>query len=340
MKIGTSFNRFVIEQQRQHPEATGDFTLLLGDIVSAIKHISHQVSQGALVGILGKSRSHNIHGERQSKLDLIAHDIMLESVAYSGLLAAAASEESEGICPIPGFSQKGRYLLVFDPLDGSSNISLNVSIGTIFAIYRRQQRDGEAVSEQDFLQPGDQQICAGYAIYGPSTMLVFTSGYGVHGFTLHRQVGEFLLTHPNISIPVNYPEFAINMSNERFWPESIRSYVRSNQQENKDGQGPRYNMRWIASLVAEVHRVLMRGGIFLYPADTRPGRDQGHLRLLYEAAPMAFIIEQAGGKSLGWNRRTLEERPLSLHQRVPLALGSRGEIDRYLKFLEDDKQKK
>ncbi len=329
MNLGVSFSRFIIEQQRLHPGASGDFTLLLSDIVKAIKAISFQVSHGPLHGILGKTAQKNIHGERQAKLDLIAHDLIVDTVEYSGLLAAMASEELDDIYQIPSDYPKGRYLLVFDPLDGSSNIATNVSVGTIFALYKCQEQSGE-VDASTFFQKGVKQVCAGYAIYGPATMLVFTTGHGVHGFTLDRQVGEFLLTHPDIKIPAGKKEFAINMSNQHFWSQKVKQYVKSNTLSNSDASGPMYNMRWIASLVAEVHRILMRGGIFLYPEDERPGRDDGHLRLLYEANPMSMIVENAGGKSITGSERVLELQPKALHQKVPLVLGCGQEVDRFL----------
>ncbi len=332
MHNGTSLTQFIIEEQRHIPGATGDFTSLLNDIVTACKVISNLVNHGALVGILGTAGTENVQGEVQKKLDVLSNEIFIKSNEWAGHLAAMASEEMEGIYPIPEKYPRGKYLLTFDPLDGSSNIDVNVSVGTIFSILRRP--GGGEVSERDFLQAGTQQVAAGYAIYGPATMLVLTTGNGVNGFTLDQNIGEFILTHPKMQIPADTAEFAINMSNLRFWEPPIRRYV----QECLDGkEGPRgkdFNMRWIASMVADVHRILTRGGVFMYPLDAKikAKGETGRLRLLYEANPMAFIVEQAGGGAITGRERILEVQPESLHQRVPVILGSKNEVERILAY--------
>jgi fructose-1,6-bisphosphatase I len=330
MSSGTTFTRFIIEEQRGIPGATGDFTSLLSDIITACKEISHAVNRGDLIGILGSADTENVQGETQQKLDVIANNTMVGAVEWTGHLAALASEEMEEIYPIPARYPKGKYLLIFDPLDGSSNINVNVSVGTIFSILRCP----EGVTNPtvaDFLQPGIRQVCAGYTIYGPSTMLVFTSGHGVHGFTLDKGVGEFILTHRNMQIPPDAQEFAINMSNQRFWEPSMQRYIQECLAGANGPRGKNFNMRWIASLVAEVHRILNRGGIFMYPRDTKSSQP-GRLRLLYEASPMAFIIEQAGGGASTAYERILDIQPTDLHQRVPLVLGARNEVERVVSY--------
>lgn len=326
MVNGTTFTRFLIEEQRGIRDATGDFTSLVNDIVTAIKEISHTVTRGNLIGVLGSAHSRNAQGEAQEKLDVIANNTILRAVEWTGLLAAIASEELEDVYPIPAAYPRGKYLLICDPLDGSSNINVNVSIGTIFSILHYR---GNAIPTlDDFLQPGVQQIGAGYAIYGPSTMLVFTSGHGVNGFTLDKGVGEFILTHRDMRIPPDTQEFAINMSNQRYWDSPVRRYVEECVAGDSGPRGKNFNMRWIASMVAEVHRVLNRGGIFMYPRDSRSGYRAGRLRLMYEANPMAFIVEQAGGAVTTGYQRMLEVRPQTLHQRVPVILGARNEVER------------
>lgn len=323
-----TLSQFISEEQTRHPGASGDFTGLLSDIATACKAISGIVANGALADILGSAGSGNIQGEEQKKLDLIANGAMIRANAWRGHLAAMASEEMEHILPT---HRRGRYLLVFDPLDGSSNTDIVMTVGTIFSILKHPDPDRDPAPE-DFLQPGTQQICAGYAIYGPNTMLVLTTGNGVHGFTLDRAIGEFILTHSTLRIPDETSEFAINMSNERFWHPPVQRYVA----ECRAGRsGPRdkdFNMRWIASLVAEVHRILNRGGVFLYPQDLRdPGRP-GRLRLLYEANPMAMIVEQAGGAATTGMERILDARPEALHQRIAVILGSRSEVERIARY--------
>ncbi|WP_295389217.1 class 1 fructose-bisphosphatase [uncultured Thiodictyon sp.] len=333
MHNGTTITQFIIEEQRHIAGATGDFTSLLNDIVTACKVISNYVNHGALVGALGSAGSENIQGETQKKLDVISNDVFIKSNEWAGHLAAMASEEMDEIYPIPAGKPRGKYLLTFDPLDGSSNIDVNLSVGTIFSILRCSG-GGQHPTERDFLQAGTQQVAAGYAIYGPSTMMVLTTGNGVNGFTLDQNIGEFILTHPMMKIPADAREFAINASNMRFWEPPVRRYV----QECLDGkEGPRgedFNMRWIASMVAEVHRILTRGGVFMYPMDAKmKAKDLGgKLRLLYEANPMSFIVEQAGGGSITGTERIMELQPQSLHQRVPVILGSRNEVERILAY--------
>ncbi|HHQ43000.1 MAG TPA: class 1 fructose-bisphosphatase [Chromatiales bacterium] len=331
MHNGTSLTQFIIEEQRRIPGATGDFTSLLNDIVTACKVIANAVSKGGLIGVLGTAGSENVQGETQKKLDVIANDVLVRSMEWTGHLAAMASEEMEDVYRIPGRYPRGKYLLLFDPLDGSSNIDVNVSVGTIFSVLRCPEGVDEPAAEH-FLQPGTEQVCAGYAIYGPSTMLVLTTGHGVNGFTLDREIGEFVLTHPDMQIPAETSEFAINVSNERFWEAPVQRYVRECLLGKEGPRGRNFNMRWVASMVAEVHRILTRGGIFMYPWDRRDPSKPGRLRLMYEANPMAMIVEQAGGAASTGRTRILEVRPSELHQRVPVVLGSRSEVERVVRY--------
>lgn len=321
-----TLTQFIIEQQRELSGVSGDFTGLLNDIVTACKRISHLVNRGDLIGVLGSAESENVQGEVQKKLDIITHDIIVESLNWTGHLAGMASEEKDQLIHIPEHYPKGKYLLFFDPLDGSSNIDVNLTVGSIFSILRTQE--GRTPEIEDFLQPGIKQVSAGFVLYGPSTMLVLTTGHGVNGFTLDPDVGEFFLTHSNIRIPEDTSEFAINMSNQRFWEPPVQRYV----QECLEGvTGPRkknFNMRWIASLVAEVYRVLTRGGVFMYPFDLKDPKQTGRLRLMYETNPMAFIVEQAGGACSTGRQRMLEIPPQDIHQRVPIILGSKNEVRR------------
>lgn len=326
--------RFLIEEQRRIKSTTGDFISLVNDIVTACRMIANAVNQGGLIGVLGSADSENVQGEIQKKLDVIANDTVVACVEWTGHLAALASEEFEAIYPIPQHYPRGRYLLVFDPLDGSSNTEINLSVGTIFSILGCPEGRTEPRTE-DFLQPGTRQVCAGYAIYGPSTMLVLTTGHGVNGFTLDRNIGEFILTHPDIRIPAETQEFAINMSNQRFWEPPVERYVRECLLGEQGPRGKRFNMRWNASMVAEVHRILHRGGIFMYPRDTKEPRKPGRLRLLYEANPMAFIVEQAGGAGSTGTERILDLQPAELHQRCPVILGSKSEVERVVSYHRD-----
>ena len=323
--------QFIIEEQRAIAGATGDFTGLLSDIVSACKRIAHDVNKGALIGVLGSAGSENVQGETQKKLDVITNEIFIQSNEWAGHLAAMASEEMEDVYPIPKHYPRGKYLLVFDPLDGSSNIDVNISVGTIFSILRAPEGI-EAPEAKDFLQPGTKQVCAGYALYGPATMLVITTGNGVNGFTLDRDIGEFILSHPNMTIPEDTREFAINASNERFWEAPVQRYVRECIAGKTGPRGENFNMRWVASMVAEVHRILTRGGIFMYPKDTKDPKKAGKLRLMYEANPMSFIVEQAGGMSSTGRERIMDVQPSDLHQRVPVILGSKNEVARVVSY--------
>lgn len=335
MTTGTTITQFIIEEQRRIPGATGEFTLLLNDIVTATKVIANAVNKGALAGVLGGAGTENVQGEDQKKLDVISNDVMIESTNWSGHLAAMASEEMDEILPIPAQYPKGKYLLLFDPLDGSSNIDVNISVGTIFSILKAPEGKKEVTTE-DFLQPGTKQVCAGYALYGPSTMLVITSGHGVNGFTLDRDVGEYYLTHPHIQIPADTKEFAINASNQRFWEKPVQRYVDECLKGKEGGRGKDFNMRWVASMVAEVHRILTRGGIFMYPIDSKTKDKGGKLRLMYEANPMSFIVEQAGGLSSTGRERIMDMQPNGLHQRVPVILGSRNEVEKVVQYHKDN----
>jgi fructose-1,6-bisphosphatase I len=323
----TTITQFIIEEQRRIQNATGDFTSLLNDIVTACKVISNLVNHGALVGVLGSAATENIQGETQKKLDIISNDVFIKSNEWAGHLTAMASEEMDDIYLIPPQYPRGKYLLLFDPLDGSSNIDVNVSVGTIFSILRCP--DGVTnPTKEDFLQAGTRQVCAGYALYGPSSMIVLTTGRGVNGFTLDQNIGEFVLTHSNLTIAEDSTEFAINASNMRFWEPPIKRYI-DECLAGKDGARDKdFNMRWIASMVAEVHRILTRGGVFMYPLDSKIKNQGGKLRLLYEANPMSFIIEQAGGMSTTGHERIMEIQPSGLHQRVPVILGSKNEVAR------------
>jgi fructose-1,6-bisphosphatase I len=262
---------------------------------------------------------------------VISNDVMIKSNEWAGHLAGMASEEMDDIYPIPAGKKRGKYLLVFDPLDGSSNIDVNITVGTIFSILRTS-KPGEDATMEDFLQPGTQQVCAGFALYGPSTLLIITTGHGVNGFTLDREVGEFILTHPNMKIPADTQEFAINASNERFWEWPVKRYVDECLAGKNGPRGKDFNMRWIASMVAEAYRILTRGGVFMYPKDTKDPNKPGRLRLLYEANPVGFIVEQAGGVCTTGLQRMLEVQPTALHQRVPLIFGSRNEVERIERY--------
>jgi len=335
MHTGTTLTQFIIEEQRHIAGATGEFTALLNDVVVAIKTISNAVNKGALIGVMGALETENVQGETQKKLDVITNEMMIRNNEWAGHLAGMASEEMDEVYPIPTQYPLGKYLMVFDPLDGSSNVDINISVGTIFSILRAQVPN-RAASEADFLQPGVKQVCAGYALYGSSTMLVLTTGHGVNGFTLDRDIGEFILTHPGMKIPADTKEFAINASNQRFWEAPVQRYVAECLEGSTGPRGRDFNMRWVASMVAEVHRILTRGGIFMYPRDTKDPGKAGKLRLLYEANPMSFIVEQAGGLSSTGYERILDMTPENLHQRVPVILGSKNEVEVVLGYHKQD----
>ena len=320
-----TLSRFLIEEQRDKGRINADLRLLIEVVARACKRISIAVGKGALGGTLGSAGTENVQGETQKKLDVVSNEILLEANEWGGHLAALASEEMDDPHPIPHRYPKGEYLLVFDPLDGSSNIDVNISVGTIFSVLRCPE--GIAPDEKAFLQPGVKQVAAGYAVYGSSTVLVLTLGEGVHQFTLDREQGNFPLTQSNLRIPEETSEFAINMSNMRHWEAPMRRYI----DELLAGKaGPRardFNMRWVASMVADVHRILTRGGIFIYPRDLKDPGKPGKLRLMYEANPMAMIVEQAGGAATDGRRRILDIAPEHLHQRVPVFLGSKNEVE-------------
>jgi fructose-1,6-bisphosphatase I / sedoheptulose-1,7-bisphosphatase len=315
-----TLTRHTIEAEHRHPDSTGDFSGLLNAVSTAVKMIANQVNKGALVGAAAR----NEHGEVRKRLGVISNEILIGQTEWAGHLAAMASEEITGIYPVPARYRRGKYLLVFDPLDGSGDIDVNMCVGTIFSVLR-SPRPGVQPQAADFLQPGTEQVCAGFALYGPSTILVLTTGDGVDSFTLDRDIGAFVLTHPKMRIPAETSEFAINSSNERFWEPPVRRYVSECLAGRTGPRGKDFTMRWIASLVAEAFRILSRGGVFLYPADSKdlPGR----LRLMYEGNPIAFIIEQAGGLASTGRERLMEVVPEDLHQKVPVIFGSRAEVE-------------
>ena len=317
--------QFIIEERRRAPAATGDFDALITDIALACKAISQRVALGVLVAADQAVRQRNVHGEEQQPLDLAANDMFLRAAESGGHLAGMVSEELELPYQIPAHLPRGKYLLLFDPLDGSSNIEVNVSVGSIFSVLRAPT-PGAHARLADFLQPGAAQVCAGYAVYGPSTMLVLTFGRGTHGFTLDPHLGEWVLTHPYLRVSPSTREFAINTSNHRFWEPAVRRYVDECVAGASGPRGVDFNMRWIASLVAEAHRILMRGGVFLYPRDSKSATKHGRLRMLYETNPIAFLIEQAGGMASTGERRMMDEQPTGLHQRSGFVFGSSEEV--------------
>ena len=319
--------QYLIEQERQKDWINADLRLLIEVVSRACKAISIAIGKGELAGMLGGAGSENVQGEAQKKLDVISNEILLEANEWGGHLAAMASEEMDHPHQIPHRFPRGEYLLLFDPLDGSSNIDVNISVGTIFSVLRCP----EGVTRPDdnaFLQPGSAQVCAGYAVYGPSTLLVLTLGHGVACFTLDRETGSFILTQTDMRIPEDTGEFAINASNMRFWEPPVKRYIDELLAGKTGPRGRDFNMRWVASMVADVHRILTRGGIFLYPRDTKDPAKAGKLRLMYEANPMAFIVEQAGGAATNGRERILDLRPTGLHQRVAVILGSKNEVER------------
>ena len=331
MSSKISLSRYLVEQQRDKGHIPADLRLLLEVVARACKSISHAVNKGALGGVLGSADSENVQGEVQKKLDIIANEVLLEANEWGGHLAAMASEEMDSIYLVPNRYPQGEYLLMFDPLDGSSNIDVNVSIGTIFSVLKKAD-DSQGVTEQDFLQPGKQQVAAGYCVYGPQTTLVLTVGDGVAMFTLDREQGSFVLTQENVQVPADTKEFAINMSNMRHWDEPVRRYIDECLQGKEGPRGKDFNMRWIASMVADVHRILTRGGVFMYPWDKREPHKAGKLRLLYEANPMSWLIEQAGGAATNGKQRILDLQPSQLHERVSVVLGSKNEVERVTQY--------
>jgi fructose-1,6-bisphosphatase I len=329
-----TIERHILEQQKQYPAATGVLTSILYDIALAGKLIARETIRAGLADILGLTGMLNVQGEEVAKLDQFANSAIVRLNQVTGRLAAMASEESADIILIPEQFPTGRYVMVFDPLDGSSNIDFSVSIGTIFSILRRQSPEGEPVTVKDCLQQGRNIVAAGYILYGPSTMLVYSAGNGVHGFTLDHTVGEFLLTHPNIRIPPRARFYSVNQGYERYWAREIQEYTAYLQAQN-------LSLRYIGSLVADFHRNLLGGGIFYYPADTRdPKKPHGKLRLLYEAAPLAFLAEQAGGAASDGTQPILDIHPTELHQRIPLFIGNKDMVQLVESFIRGEMPQK
>ena len=326
-----SLTRYLVEQQRVDGLIPPQLRLLLEVVARACKRISFAVNKGELGDVMGSAGSENVQGEVQKKLDIIANETLIEANEWGGHLAAMASEEMEGIYVVPNRYPQGEYLLMFDPLDGSSNIDVNVSIGTIFSVVKKPEGH-PGVHTDDFLQAGVHQVAAGYCIYGPQTTLVLTVGDGVAMFTLDREQGSFMLIRENIRIPEDTKEFAINMSNMRHWDAPVKRYVDECLAGEEGPRGKNFNMRWIASMVADVHRILMRGGIFMYPWDKREPNKPGKLRLMYEANPMSWLVEQAGGASTNGRQRIMEIQPTQLHERVSVILGSKNEVERVTSY--------
>jgi fructose-1,6-bisphosphatase I len=323
-----TLTQFLIEQQREAGTLKPQLRLLIEVVARSCKAISHSIGKGALGGVLGSLGSENVQGEVQKKLDVIANEMLLEANEWGGHLAAMASEEMETIHLVPNRYPQGEYLLLFDPIDGSSNIDVDLSVGTIFSVLRAPERvEGRDVAEEDFLQTGECQVAAGYAVYGPQTILVLTLGAGVHEFTLDREIGSWVMTDSHIKIPIGKREFAINMSNARQWSPEVRRFIDDRVAGNEGRLGADYNMRWTGSMVADAHRILKRGGVFLYPRDVRKEGKVGKLRLMYEGNPMAMLMEQAGGAASDGEERIMTITPSALHQRVGLIMGDPAEVD-------------
>ena len=331
MSSRISLTRYLVEKQRVDGHIPAQLRLLIEVVARACKRISFAVNKGALGDVLGTAGSENVQGEVQKKLDVIANDVLIEASEWGGHLAAMASEEMDSIYVVPNRYPQGEYLLLFDPLDGSSNIDINVSIGTIFSVLKKPG-EHPGVSEQDFLQSGHEQVAAGYCVYGPQTTLVLTVGDGVAMFTLDREQGSFVLVSEDVKIPADTQEFAINMSNQRHWDPSIQRYIGELLQGKEGPRGKDFNMRWVASMVADVHRILTRGGVFLYPWDKREPNKPGKLRLLYEANPMGWLVEQAGGAVSTGREPILDVKPSKLHERVSVVLGARNEVERVQQY--------
>ena len=329
MSHRVSLTQYLIEQQRGAAQLPSQLRLLIEVVARACKSIAISVNKGALGDVLGTAGSENVQGEVQKKLDIIANEVLIEANEWGGHLAGMASEEMDDMHAVPNRYPQGEYLLLFDPLDGSSNIDVNVSIGTIFSVLKHKGGD---VTNASFLQPGTDQVCAGYCVYGPQTTLVLTVGKGVVMFTLDREQGAWVMTDSDVKIPEDTKEFAINMSNVRHWAPPMKRYI-DECLEGKDGvRGKDFNMRWVASMVADVHRILTRGGIFMYPWDKREPGKPGKLRLMYEANPMSFLVEQAGGMSTNGTKRIMELQPTQLHERVSVMLGSKNEVARVTQY--------
>lgn len=328
-----TFSKFIVEQRRGSADYDPELTALLNEVQMSCKFIVAAVSRGTFGANADTQTRVNVQGEEQKALDVIANEIVLNTCQWGGQLCGMASEEMDEPYQIPQEYARGRYLLVFDPLDGSSNIDINMTVGTIFSVLRAPEGITEPEAKH-FLQPGTKQVAAGFALYGPTSMLVITLGNGVHGFTLDREIGSYVLTHPDMRVPETTREFAINASNERFWEPPVRQYVEECIQGKTGPRGIDFNMRWIASMVAEVFRILVRGGLFMYPRDTKDPTKPGRLRLLYEANPMAMIVEQAGGLASTGRQRILDVEPTDIHERVPVILGSRAEVERLIQYHE------
>jgi fructose-1,6-bisphosphatase I len=338
MSKRVSLTQYLVEQQREHDNIPAQLRLLIEVVARACKRIAIAVNKGALGEVLGSAGSENVQGEVQKKLDIISNEVLIEANEWGGHLAAMASEEMDEIHIIPNRYPQGEFLLLFDPLDGSSNIDVNVSIGTIFSVLKKPNHH-EGVSEADFLQPGSAQVAAGYCVYGPQTTLVLTVGAGVVMFTLDRELGGWFLVEQDVQIPADTKEFAINMSNMRHWDAPVKRYIDECLAGTTGPRGKDFNMRWIASMVADVHRILSRGGIFMYPWDAREPSKPGKLRLMYEANPMAFLVEQAGGAATNGQQRILDIQPTKLHERVSVILGSKNEVEQVTGYHQEAAQK-
>lgn len=324
-----TIDRFIIEQERLHPEATGELSGILYDLALAAKMIANKVRMAGLADILGAAGSENVQGEQQQRLDVLSNEIIVKAMDHTGRLCAMASEEEPGIIQIPEHFKCGKYVLLFDPLDGSSNIDVNVPVGTIFSVVRKITR-GRHGEMEDLLQPGRRQVAAGYILYGSSTMMVYTTGQGAHGFTLDPSIGEFLLSHPDIKIPESGRYLSVNDSYEQHWDDNVKLLMRKYRGLDTDRKA--LIARYVGSLVADFHRNLLGGGVFAYPANSKATR--GKLRLLYEANPLAFIVEQAGGAASDGRQRVLDVHPTELHQRTPLYIGSKKDVELATQVLE------
>ncbi|PHI21651.1 class 1 fructose-bisphosphatase [Lewinellaceae bacterium SD302] len=327
-----TLGEFLIDNQNSFPYATGELSRLLNSIRLAAKMVNHEVNKAGLVDITGAVDSVNIQGEQQQKLDVYANEVFTKTLVNREIICGLASEEEDSYVTVPGFdkSHRNKYVVLIDPLDGSSNIDVNAPVGTIFSIYRRVSPVGTPVTEEDFLQPGNLQVSAGYILYGTSTIMVFTTGNGVHGFTLNPALGTYILSHPNMKIPPNGNIYSVNEGKYAHFPQGVKKYIKYCQQE--EGDRP-YTSRYIGALVADVHRNILKGGIFLYPQSSQA--ENGKLRLLYECNPMAFLIEQAGGRASDGHRRIMEIKPTELHQRVPFIAGSEEMVDKAEEFMKE-----
>ncbi len=325
-----TLGEFIIDRQAHFPYSTGELSSLLNSIRLAAKVVNHEVNKAGLVDIIGAANNKNIQGEEQQKLDIFANKVFIKALINREIVCGIASEEEDNFINIVGKNKKNdnKYIVLMDPLDGSSNIDVNVSVGTIFSIYRRISPVGKPVTKEDFLQPGTEQIAAGYVIYGTSTMLVYTTGHGVNGFTLNPALGVFYLSHPEMKFPGNPKIYSVNEGNYRNFPKGIKKYIKYCQEEEKDRP---YTSRYIGSLVSDFHRNMIKGGVYMYPDSSR--YPNGKLRLLYECNPIAFLAEQAGGKASDGKQRIMEIKPQELHQRVPFYVGNKCMVNKIEKFL-------